>query len=1151
MTNCDLAFLDPDTSLSVRAFTVKDGMSRLFDVYVTAGTMAPDLDLDAIVGQPAAFRLATGDPDQPYAVWSGVCNEMDQIAVEENGLCIYALRIVPMMWRCTQRRNYRVFQHQSTVEIVVALMSEWGIEVGLKLDDARLPRHEYRVQFGESDFAFVVRLLEADGISYLFEQIDPSGAEKDDEQEREPLPNMRLVLTESPGETGTHLEEGIPHQGHTDDVAGDAPWITKVRFGRAMRAGRFSLGGYDYRSSPELKLLVDARVGSESEQRYELYHYIPGAFLAEPKPANEQPGDDRSRSPGQVLNEDLGRRNAQLGLDRTRTRQQRLSFVTNQLTLQPGVVFNMHGHPRSELADETAILVVARDITGEHDEQWHLTVDAAIAADPFRPALTIPKPRVMGVQSAIVVGHEGEEIHCDALGRVRVQFHWDRYGQQDENSSCWIRVSQGWAGSGYGMHAIPRVGHEVLVDFFEGDPDRPIIVGRAHHRGATPADALPKEKTKTSWKSSSSPGGGGFNEISMDDARGAEQLYFRAQKDHTKIVLESEEAAIGHNLATTIRRNEQRFVGGEQAVDVKGDQKVSVGGIMTARSDRGVQTQAGESTGVSCIDGKLIITNGQASIVLDGPNLYIDAEANLRMSAARLASLNGMQVKIDGRPEVFINSGSYLAPSVSRLAIATKGGSGSFEQDGGGQQPTPEQGQARPEDPGGLEEARFDGKGYLLTQINDQFGTKLKWPKNVRLPPEYDEQLERAGRIAYKGGVVKGKLLDPETYNDINERVQQRFDRERARLEKIGTDFKGIFDRQSTHYSDVASRLGHRLEQERSSLGEFGDEVGAVFRGERGNLVDSSKALFEAFKDQAKNIKKLRDDLKGMLDRELRYFEQAKREWTGYYEQVKGYVGDWKEIIDNPKDAVLDLLIDDELAQDITDLADELGYGDEVADFLGVDNGAGDGAGHGLGDAAGHAPGAGHDHGAGHDARPNFKRKSRSVADPSGGVRRGGQGSNLASANSGARGGSGGAAGRGSNLASLNSGTRGGAGSRGAGGQGSNLASLNSGTRNPNGTGAGVVSRGGGIGAQDVAGAVGTDSPTFLQSPGEGQLLAIPTDGAQPLDSAKLQAMMVDAQMDGQPVSGAISEALNDSGYQVYTRGWGDWVSSFESATGA
>jgi Rhs element Vgr protein len=1193
-SNAELAFAHPHITLTVRAFVVQDGLSRPFDCHVTAGSEAADIDLDLVVGHPAALRIATGDPEQPYSVWSGIVSEMEQVSIEATGVSIYALRIVPMLWRCKQRRNHRVFQHLSVPEIVQTLLAEWGIDVVFRLDEARFPRHEYRVQYGESDFAFVSRLLEDEGIVYLLEQVDPDGKEKDETEppEEEALPSMQLVLTEAAAQTAKRFDVPFPYIGQTDDIS-DAPYITKVRVGRSVRAGRFTLGSYDYRSSAELRLLSEAKAGHELEERYESYHYIPGAFLAEPRPEGEEaatPVADRARGPGASVDEALGARQARIGLERCRSRQRQLVMTTNQLVLSPGVVFAMDCHPRPDLDKEIGILVVGRRIEGEQSGNWCTELTAVFSADPFRPERVTPRPRVMGVQSALVVGPDGEEIYCDELGRVRVQFFWDRYGKRDQDSSCWIRVGQAWAGSGYGMSAIPRVGHEVLVDFIEGDPDHPIVVGRAHQRGAIPPDQLPRDKTKTTWRSSSSPGGEGYNEISMNDARGEEKLYFRAEKDLSTVVLNNEEAAVGADASKTIRGSDTMDVGRNQELHVVGDRKVQVDGNHTIRADRGLQAQAGRTTGMSCVDGKLVLTNGSASIVFDGPNIYIDAESNLRMSAGRSAGLYGKQVNIDGRPEVYINSGMFVGPQVSPLPGAVHSGQGGTI-DGGDAVLTNHSGAGGLVQPGGMDEAEFDGKGYLLDLVNDQFGTKLKWPKAVKLPPEWDEQLERAGRVVFKGNGIKGKLMDPETYKAMKERLDARLAAEKARLEKLGTDFRDIFQGQRQHYGETMTRLKDRLGQEGGNLAKLRTDLGDVFSGKHGDFIASAKALGQVAKEQWNNIKALKKDLGAMLEQELAYFEHAKEEWKAYADGVKEVVEDFKQLIDDPKDALLDIVFgeDKELAHDIADLAEEFGYGDEVGDFLGLDegvDGAVDGAVDGLGGVddlggsvavdpgriVGKFPGL-HDKvlGAGggsvnvdagriagshpglHEkvmaagGQPSMKYGAGTRASALGGKNAGldrvtgpkAKGQILGQVDPGIAKKAGGTQYSGNNMSLVSEGEK--AALAGGGKTGANA--LTAGSNH-----ADFVSQRGGLAAKDVAGAVSDKGPSVLQSPGDGQLLVVPKDGAAAVDPSKLSSMMVDAQMEGQAVDGAIASALQDQGYAVYKRGWGDWMGPFVEA---
>ncbi|MEM1033218.1 MAG: type VI secretion system tip protein TssI/VgrG, partial [Myxococcota bacterium] len=914
----ELAFADPDLDLSVRRFRIVDGLSRLFECRVWAEHSDPDLDLEAIVGQPAAFRLATHEPDQPYAVWSGVAASVEQVQVEESGVSLYEVTIAPHLWLATHRSNYRVYQDETALGIARRVLESWGIEPVARLDPASLPVHPYRVQFGESDYDFVARLLEEDGLTFALEQVDPRGAEEGDARA---LPSMCLVVTDDPSATGPDRSSPVRYLGQSEAPSA-TPHVRSVRFGRAVRPGRYTVQGYDYRSSPDLRLRAEDRAtDSAREARYEQYVYRPEAFVGD-----DQEGADEAR----------GTRAAQLGLARARCRRRAVAFRSNMLTLAPGGRFRLDDHPRGQLAAEP-LLVVGRTTYGDADGSWTVEAEAVLAGDGFVPALTIAKPRVMGLQSAIVVGPTGEEIFTDAMGRVKVQFHWDRYGARDAASSSWIRVSQAWAGSGYGLSALPRVGHEVLVDFFDGDPDLPVVVGRAHHRGAMPPASLPAAKTASVWRTATTPTNEGYNEIRLDDARGEERVHLRAQKDFHRIVQGNEDATVGGTVSTTIRRDERRRVAGNQLQTVGGDRAVEVTGRLETAAGSG-RMAVGRGTGVSFEDGKLVLSNGSASIVLDGPNIYLDALGSIRHRADRLLALHGYSVEVQGRPDVDINKGMFTPSEVSALAPSVAPGGGAPSSP-----PAPKilpimaPHQGGPVvGPHGPEDAEFDGYAHLR-DLARAHGLKL--PRKLYLPPEWNEQVERLGRIAYNGGVVRGKVLDPETYRAMHERLDRRLAIERDRLKRLGTDLHQIFDGQRAHVSAVAERLGTRLGVERANLVAARAELGSIFRGERGNLFASAKALVAVAREQRANFLALRSDLTAMLDRQLAYFERFKAEWRGAADQVREYIGGFKDLIENPRDAVLDIVLgdDDELAAGLQGLADDLGVGDDVADLLGVD----------------------------------------------------------------------------------------------------------------------------------------------------------------------------------------------------------------------
>jgi type VI secretion system secreted protein VgrG len=287
---------------------------------------------------------------------------------------------------------------------------------------------------------------------------------------------------------------------------------------------------------------------------------------------------------------------------------------------------------------------------------------------PYRHPLTIAKPFIGGVQTAFVVGMEGEEIHTDAHGRVKVKFHWDREGETNENSSCWIRVAQMWAGPGWGSQFIPRIGHEVIVGFVEGDPDRPLIMGSVYNGNNRLPYELPDNQTRSTIKSNSSPGGEGFNEIRLEDAAGEEEIYIHAQKDRNEETLNDHSLIVGNNRTTTVEvddtetigNNQSLEVGGTQTIAVGSNQSVDVGGSQTITVQGPVTIQSGGATSL-VLDGNVTIQTA-GSISIQGSSLNISA-GSISLTASSI-SLNAPMVTSAGvvQCQTLITS-SVVSPS--------------------------------------------------------------------------------------------------------------------------------------------------------------------------------------------------------------------------------------------------------------------------------------------------------------------------------------------------------------------------------------------------------------------------------------------------------------------------------------------------------
>jgi type VI secretion system secreted protein VgrG len=498
--------------------------------------------------------------------WSGVCSRMDLVRVEPTGLSTYEITIVPALWLLTQRRNHRHFQHVSIPAIVDRLLAEWSIEPVWQIDRAAYPDLELRIQAGESDYAFFSRLLEEAGFSFYFSAARPEKG-------------SQLVLDDRPQNNKPRLGGlPIPFLDSPQQAAIlDLELLTAVRLTREVRPGRFTIRDFDF-LNPRRPLTGEAPAAPPPEDRYEQYHYLPGSFLRE-----EGPGSGAGNVAGATpiadglgtarFAEEHGRGLSERNLEAVRVSQRQVSYETSVIGLAPGVVFRMGAHPHAELAPGKDLLVTRFFMEGRAGEPWRMRGGAVFAEHPYRPAMVTPKPRIHGVQSALVVGPPGQEIYTDEHGRVRVQFHWDREGRKDPESSIWMRVSQGWAGVGYGMINLPRVGQEVLVGFLDGDPDSPIIVGRLFNVIDRVPYPLPAFKTVSTWRSHSSPSTGGYNEIGFEDAAGREQVFIQAEKDLSQVVKHDERIAVGHDRHRLVQNEEtievlshrSKFVGGQES----------------------------------------------------------------------------------------------------------------------------------------------------------------------------------------------------------------------------------------------------------------------------------------------------------------------------------------------------------------------------------------------------------------------------------------------------------------------------------------------------------------------------------------------------------------------------------------------------------
>lgn len=660
-----LSFECGESSLDVHRFQVREALSELFEITVVAHSPNEDIMLGDIVGRPISFCL--GEPSlsaQSTAkpkIWSGIVRAMQQEGVEQTGISIYRLHIAPTLWLLSQRIDQRIFQYRSAPNIVRAILAEWGIEARWNIQSDRFPTLECRVQYQESDLDFVRRLLAESGISFFF-------GEGEDQ-------NSVLVFSDAPERAEPRKNSPIAFVDHPNRAL-EKEFVSELQIAQEVRASKLSILGHDFRRASGFRLSAEASSRKAGEKgRLEHHLYEPNAFVrAEGKTTSTPIADDRAIVQS---DEKAGKLRAEHRLARERSQSSSVSFQSNIGDLGAGQVFCVARHPRSDLGPERRLLITQMLIEQSTEQAIACRGKAAFADIPYAPPQA-QKPRISGVQSAIVVGprsstKEGaEEIHTDEFGRIRVQFLWDREGVFDDRSSCWLRVSQGWAGAGFGMMVLPRVGQEVLVGFFEGDPDQPIVVGRVYNNTERVPYKLPEHKTKSTWKSASTPGSAGFNEIMFEDAKGAELVYVQAERNLEQLVKVDESISVGRNRDKRVGVNESIAVGANRAARIGAVDSAWVGERHSVTME---QRGGAGPTVTEMVDGKIELTTGEATIRLEGPNITLEAAAGILMKAgAEIALGAGSHVRVEAAVNMTLMSGAKLVVQADDGDVVIQGG---------------------------------------------------------------------------------------------------------------------------------------------------------------------------------------------------------------------------------------------------------------------------------------------------------------------------------------------------------------------------------------------------------------------------------------------------------------------------------------------
>ena len=618
--------------LLLERITAREGLSMMFDAEVEllheedkSGTKPTVIDPTSILGQTVTVTFRHRDKTE--RTMTGIVNNFAQGDRNIRYTSYYAT-IVPHIWILTQRFQSRIFQHKNVLEILEEVLK--GFDVSFEVQGDFKPRN-YCVQYYESDFDFASRLMEEEGIFYFFEH--ESG------KDTLVIANTPQSHRDCPGKSEVEyylkvLEKNV-----------FVSSIRDLRVSYRLQTGKFAEWDRNFQL-PTNKLQTEQPSlfnvgGNQSLERYE----FPGGYARKydgiDSGGGERPSDLQNIFP-----------------DKQRTIENRMGELDAGYrtidgegvlcTFTGGCKFELKGHPNADYNRQYVIKTIVHHAQQNpgytaHDEipdpytNYFTCLMHGAGQPPFVPERKTPKPIVKGSQTATVVGPAGEEIFTDKYGRIKVQFHWDRHGQNDPNSSCWMRVIQPWAGKNWGSICIPRIGHEVIVEFLEGDPDQPIVSGSVYNPSHMPPYTLPENANMMGFKSDTTPGSGGYNEIAIVDGKAGELIRIHAQKD----------------MDTTVENDDRQYVVANREIKIDGKRDQTVKGNMSTTVTEGDQSnvvKAGKQNNV--VQEQVVMQSVAEGISILAKQLIFVESSEMIVLQVKGSSIavtpDGIELKIGG-----------------------------------------------------------------------------------------------------------------------------------------------------------------------------------------------------------------------------------------------------------------------------------------------------------------------------------------------------------------------------------------------------------------------------------------------------------------------------------------------------------------------
>jgi type VI secretion system secreted protein VgrG len=630
--------------LLLESFHGHEGVSRLFNFELRMHSENKELPFEKIVGKTATIKFLMSDQKERYI--NGIVSAFSQGGSSplQDGktpsvFTTYSATLVPWLWVLTRSVDCRIFQNQTVPQILQSVFEKHKFRdfdfTNLK---GQFKEREYCVQYRETDFNFVSRLMEEEGIFYYFEH--------DKDKHVLVLANKNTYFKQSAYHTDMTYNSSVGTE--SDGVIRD--WS----YSQEVRPGQYTVTDFNF-MTPSFDLTSSVN-GRDNERKLEVYDY-----------------------PGEYSDKNQGDRLVALRIEEESSSMRITSGNSTYRGLAPGYYFDLQDYFRKKFNTRYVVLSVYHSVgqgmnfrstpgTATVDFFYTNEFQCIEYSTPYRAPRVTPIPIVHGSQTAIVVGPANEEIWVDKYGRVKVQFHWDRVGEYKEDSSCWVRVSQNWAGKRWGAVFLPRIGQEVIVDFLEGDPDKPIITGCVYNGESMPPYTLPDHKTKSTIKTNSSKGGGGFNEIRFEDLKGREQIFFHAQRNQDTHINNDRIEWVGNESHLIVQKDLAEKIGADKHLHVGGDRNDQIGGTVSLIAGTDIFRRAGNRYALEAAN-EIHLRAGVNLVIECGANITLKVGGNFININPKGISIQGTQVMINSGGTATIGGGALPdPPRAPRLA---------------------------------------------------------------------------------------------------------------------------------------------------------------------------------------------------------------------------------------------------------------------------------------------------------------------------------------------------------------------------------------------------------------------------------------------------------------------------------------------------